>query len=148
MTRSKRMQPVVHVTANRERDAAQRLGECQQRVQAAEKRLQELIQYREEYTQQFASGGSLNTARLQDYRIFLQRLNQAVDQQIQQLQLVEQECAGLRQRWLDLHMRVQALDKVVERYRGEERSDQDKREQKESDHHANMLEERKRSRDE
>jgi flagellar FliJ protein len=148
MIRSKRMQPVVNVTANREREAAQRLGEGQQRVQAAEQRLEDLIHYREEYTQQFASGGSLNTARLQDYRIFLDRLNQAVDQQHQQVTLARQECAGLRQRWMALHTRAQALDKVVERYRGEERSDQEKRDQKESDQHAHTLREHKKSRDE
>ena len=143
MTRSKRMQPVVNVTANRERDAAQRLGECQQRVQAAEQRLEELIRYREEYTQQFASGGSLNTARLQDYRLFLSRLNQAVEQQRGFLQRACAECADLRQRWLDLHTRAQALDKVVERYRDEERSDQGRRDQKESDQHAHTLREHK-----
>ena len=148
MTRSKRMQPVVNVTANREREAAQRLGECQQRAQAAEQRLAELVHYREEYTQQFASGGSLNTARLQDYRIFLDRLNQAVDQQRHQVTLAQQECAGLRQRWMTLHTRAQALDKVVERYRGEERNEQDKRDQKETDQHALTLREHKKSRDE
>jgi flagellar FliJ protein len=139
MTRSKRMQPVVNVTANREREAAQRLGECQQRVQAAEQRLEELTHYREEYTQQFANGGSLNAARLQDYRLFLDRLNQAVEQQRGILERAHAECAGLRQRWLDLRTRTQALDKVVERYRVEERSDQDRRDQKETDEHAHTL---------
>ena len=142
MTRSKRMQPVVNVTANREREAAQRLGESQQRIQAAEQRLDELIRYREEYTQQFANGGSLNTARLQDYRIFLGRLNQAVEQQRSLLERAREECAVQRQRWLDLHTCVQALGKVVERYRDEERSDQDRRDQKETDQHAHTLRER------
>lgn len=139
MTRSKRMQPVVNVTAKREREAAQRFGECQQRVQAAEQRLAELIHYREEYTQQFANGGSLNAARLQDYRLFLDRLNQAVEQQRGLLVRAREESAAQRQRWLDLHTRAQALDKVVERYRGEERSDQERREQKETDAHAQTL---------
>ncbi len=147
MTRSKRMQPVVNVTANREHEAAKRLGECQQRILAAEQRLGDLLQYREEYTQQFAAGVSLNTARLQDYRVFLERLNQAVDQQRHQVIQVSHECEGLRQRWLALHVRAQALDKVVERYRGEERSEQDKREQKDSDEHANTLNERKKNQD-
>lgn len=147
MTRSKRMQPVVSVTANREHEAAKRLGECQKRILAAEQRLVELINYRDEYTQQFASGTSLGAARLQDYRVFLGRLNQAVDQQRHQVTVVSHECEGLRQRWLTLHVRAQALDKVVERYRGEERSDQDKREQKDSDEHANTLNERKKNQD-
>lgn len=136
MTRSKRMQPVVAVTANREREAARRLGELQQREQAAEQRLQELIHYREEYTRQFAEGGSLGAARLQDYRIFLGRLNQAVEQQQALVERARQDCAAQRARWMELHTRVQALDKVVSRYRDSERSDRDRREQKESDQRA------------
>lgn len=136
MTRSKRMQPVVEVTANREREAARRLGELRQRQQAAEQRLQELTHYREEYARQFAGGGSLGAARLQDYRIFLGRLNQAVEQQQALVERARQECAAQQARWMELHTRVQALDKVVSRYRDSERSERDRREQKEADQRA------------
>jgi flagellar FliJ protein len=44
-----------------------------------------------------------------------------------------QDCAKQRQRWMEIHTRVQALGKVVTRYRDEERSDNDRREQKDSD---------------
>lgn len=143
MTRSKRMQPVVEVTVQREREAAKRLGEAQQRVQAAEQRLDELTRYRQEYTQQFAAGDSLTAARLQDYRVFLDRLNQAVEQQHAVLGRARQDADAQRQRWLDLHTRVQALGKVVERYRDEERSHHERRLQKESDQHTLNVRERK-----
>lgn len=133
MTRSKRMQSVVEVTANSERESARVLAELQKRVLAAEQRYQELIRYRDDYTQQFASGGSLSVARLQDYRIFLGRLNQAVEQQQQLVERAQQDCAKQRQRWMAIHTRVQALGKVVTRYRDEERSDNERREQKDSD---------------
>ncbi|MFN2308639.1 MAG: flagellar export protein FliJ [Gammaproteobacteria bacterium] len=136
MTRSKRMQPVVEVTALREREAARRLGELLQREQADEQRLQELTQYRDDYTRQFASGTSLGAARLQDYRIFLGRLNQAIVQQQAVVERARQACAAQRAHWLALQTRVQALDKVVTRYRDRERSDQDRREQGESDQRA------------
>lgn len=147
MTRSKRMQPVVEVTQQREREAAKRLGEAQQRVQAAEQRLDELVRYRDEYAEQFASGGSLTAARLRDYRIFLDRLNQAVDQQRALVARAQQEAEAQRQRWLDIRTRVQALDKVVERYRGEERSQHERRLQKESDQHTLNVRDRKREED-
>lgn len=136
MTRSKRMQPVVEVTVNREREAARRLGELRQRQQAAEQRLQELIQYREDYARQFAAGGSLSAARLQDYRVFLGRLNQAVEQQQALVERARQDCVAQQTRWMELHTRVQALGKVVSRYRDSERSDRDRREQKEADQRA------------
>ena len=133
MTRSKRMQSVVEVTANRERDAARRLGDLQNREQAAVQRLEELIRYREEYTQQFADGVSLPAARLQDYRVFLSRLNQAVEAQQTLVARARQECAAQRGRWLDIRSRVQALGKVALRYRDAERDEHDRREQKETD---------------
>jgi flagellar protein FliJ len=133
MTRSKRMQSVVEVTANRERDAARRLGDLQHREQAAVQRLEELIRYREEYTQQFADGVSLPAARLQDYRVFLSRLNQAVEAQQTLVARARQECAAQRSRWLDIRSRVQALGKVALRYRDAERDEHDRREQKETD---------------
>lgn len=148
MTRSKRMQPVVEVTVQREREAAKRLGEAQQRVQAAEQRLEELARYRDEYTEQFANGGSLTAARLRDYRIFLDRLNQAVEQQRALVARAQQEAESYRQRWLDIRTRVQALGKVVERYRDEERSQHERRLQKESDQHTLNVRDRKSEREE
>lgn len=143
MTRSKRMQPVVEVTVQREREAAKRLGEAQQRLASAQQRLEELTSYREEYTRQFAAGGSLSAARLRDYRMFLDRLNQAVEQQRGVLTRAQQEADTQRQRWLDMHTRVQALGKVVERYRDEERSHLERRLQKESDQHSLNVRDRK-----
>ena len=143
MTRSKRMQPVVDVTVQREREAAKRLGEAQERLQAAEQRLEELTRYREEYARQFAAGGTLGAARLRDYRVFLDRLNQAVEQQRGLLARARQEADTQRQRWLDMRTRVQALGKVVERYRDEERSHQERRLQKESDQHTLNVRDRK-----
>lgn len=136
MTRSKRMQSVVEVTASSERESARALGELQKRVLVAEQRYRELIRYREDYTQQFADGGSLTVARLQDYRIFLGRLNQAVDQQQKLVERAQQECDKQRERWMEIHTRVQALSKVVIRYRDEERNGNERREQKDSDAQA------------
>lgn len=148
MTRSKRMEPVVEVTVQREREAAKRLGEAQQRMQAAEQRLDELVRYRDEYTDQFANGGSLAAARLRDYRIFLERLNQAVEQQRVLVVRAQQEAESQRQRWLAMRTRVQALGKVVDRYRVEERSQHERRLQKESDQHTLNVRERNSEREE
>lgn len=133
MTRSKRMQPVADVAVRREREAAARLGECQRREQACAQRLEELQRYRDEYTRQFADGGSFSAARLRDYRTFLERLNQAIEQQGELLARVRRDCEAQRRRWLDLHGRAEALDKVVSRYRVEERAGEERREQKDLD---------------
>ena len=135
MTRSKRMQPVQQLAQSREKQAAQRFGESQQYLQAQQAKLEELRAYRDQYTRDFeASGGAgLGAARMRDYRIFLNRLSEAIRQQEA---VIAQCCAQhqqSRQRWLDSRGRSRALEKLVDQYRQEEHKSQDRKEQKEQD---------------
>ena len=78
MSRSKRMKPVMQVAENREQQAARDLGAAQQRLAVQERKLEELQTYRDQYAQQFeqTGGGGIGAVRMQDYRVFLARLNQ------------------------------------------------------------------------
>ncbi len=138
MTRSKRMKPVVKVAEGREQAAARVMGEAQRQLQAQEDKLQELITYRAQYTEQFqvSGGAGLGAARLQDYRVFLSRLNQAIEQQHVRIAQCQQDCERQRSNWMATRTRSQALDKVVERYQREERRADDRREQNETDERA------------
>jgi len=68
--------------------------------------------------------------------VFLARLNEAIRQQ----QAILAECASVheqtRQQWVKTRSHHQAIDKVIERYRSEERKVQDRHEQKEQDEHS------------
>lgn len=135
MTRSKRMQPVQRVAKNREQNAVQELGQSQQNLDAQRARLEELRAYRDQYARDFEqSGGSgLGAARVRDYRIFLNRLGEAIRQQEN---LIEQCCSQhqqTRRQWLETRSHSQAIDKVVHRYRREEHRRQERREQQEQD---------------
>lgn len=138
MTRSKRMKPVVKVAEGREQAAARVMGEAQRRLSEQEQKLEELISYRAQYTEQFqiSGGAGLGAARLQDYRVFLSRLNQAIEQQHQRIEHCQQDCERQRSHWMATRTRSQALDKVVERYQREERRADDRREQRDSDEHG------------
>ena len=70
MTRSKRIRPVVEIAENRERDAARQLGVSRQSVAEQERRLEELLQYREEYNQRLTGEGSnrMGARKLQEYQ--------------------------------------------------------------------------------
>ena len=83
MTRSKRMDPVLRVAEHRERNAARLLGESRQRLEQQRQRLQELLDYREEYSRRFQQTGSggMDMKQLHEYRAFLGRLNDAVAHQ-------------------------------------------------------------------
>jgi flagellar FliJ protein len=132
------MQPVQRVAQNREQTAVQELGQSQQFLDAQQAKLEELLAYRDQYTRAFeASGGAgLDANRLQDYRVFLQRLGEAIRQQ---QALIAQCCAQheqTRQQWIATRSHSQAIDKVVDRYVREEQNQQQRREQREQDERA------------
>jgi len=138
MTRSKRMQSVQHLAQNRERDAVKKLGESQRSLETQRAKLQELRAYRDQYAQAFEStgGAGLDAIRVQEYRVFLGRLNEAIQQQ----EAVIEQCAvrheQVRQQWMATRSHSQAIDKVLERYRHAERKQQDRKEQQEQDERA------------
>jgi flagellar FliJ protein len=132
------MQPAKQVAHSRERAAVQKLGQSQQYLDAQRAKLEELRAYRDQYAKAFeASGGAgLAATRLQDYRLFLNRLGEAIRQQEA---LIVECCARheqTRQQWIETRARNQAIDKVMDRYRQDERKQEDCREQKEQDERA------------
>ena len=138
MTRSKRMQPVVEVAASKEQAAARKLGECQHEIDTRNARLTELLAYQAEYAQRFeASGGTgLDMARLQDYRVFLARLNDAIRQQRQLVEMARSDYEKMKGLWLGARQQAQAIDKVVDRFKLDEVRAQGRREQAETDERA------------
>ena len=136
MKRSRRFQPVVDDARRREEIAARRLGEARQQLREAELQLQQLESYRAEYARRLTVSGGMGSRQLQDYRCFLERLNQAIVQQRQRLhQLAEME-RQCRDEWQARYARHQAIDKVQAGYLREEQHAEARREQKQLDEHA------------
>ncbi len=138
MIRSKRMQPVQRVAQNREQSAVQEFGQSRQNLDAQRTRLEELCAYRDQYARDFelSSGTGLDAIRIQDYRVFLNRLSEAIRQQEALIEQCSCQHEQTRQQWVETRIHSQAIDKVVERYRREEHRQQDLREQKEQDERA------------
>jgi flagellar FliJ protein len=141
MTRSKRMIPVVKVAENREQAAARVMGEAQQRLAAQLRKLEELITYRDQYSSEFQqrSGQGMGVARLQDYRLFLARLNDAIQHQERVVERCQQDVERQRRHWMSTRTRTQALGKVVDRYRREEQRVVERREQHDTDERAQRI---------
>lgn len=138
MTRSKRLRPVKQVAQNREQTAVRRMGESQQLLAQQEARLAELCAYRDQYTRTFTEqgGNGIDAARLQDYRVFLARLSEAIGQQQALIEQCRSQHRQTREQWLQMRSRHQAIDKLIERFRREERRREERREQQENDEHA------------
>jgi len=138
MTRSKRMRPVQQLAQSREQKAVQKLGQSQQHLQAQQAKLEELRAYRDQYARDFEAwgGAGLGAIRMQDYRIFLSRLGEAIRQQET---AIAQCCARheqTRRQWMESRGQNRAVNKLVDRYRLEENKQLDRKEQKEQDDRA------------
>lgn len=138
MTRSKRMQPVQQLAQSREQKAVQKLGQSQQYLQAQQARLEELRAYRDQYARDFEAlgGAGLGATRMQDYRLFLTRLGDAIRQQEA---AIAQCCTRLeqsRRQWMESHGQSRAVNKLVDQYRREENKQLNRKEQKEQDDRA------------
>jgi flagellar protein FliJ len=134
MTRSKRMQPVAHVAHNRQQDAARQMGERQRQLDEHVNRLDELNSYRSEYTRRFEAGSDAMTGmNVRDYRLFLSRLNQAIEEQARRVEHARNELEQSRGQWTASRVHSDAINKVVDRFEKDERRQAERREQARND---------------
>lgn len=103
-----------------------------------EERLSELLSYRDEYQRRLHEAGAagLASGHMQEYLLFIAKLDQAVGSQRERLQEAALNYEQQKVHWLALHGKTLALDKAVERCRGEESRMDDRREQREADERA------------
>ncbi|MCP1726440.1 flagellar FliJ protein [Natronospira proteinivora] len=133
--RSERLKPVRKLADKGQQDASRELGHSQQALSEQEARLEQLENYREEYRQMFEGEGdrAIDPRRLRDERAFLSRLDEVIRQQQQVVENNMAEYERQREGWLQARTRVNALDRVSDRYRSHEARESDKQEQREMD---------------
>ena len=141
MTRSKSIKPVRKVMDDTERERAQCMARAQRRVIEAESKLQELARYHVDYSASFsrvASEGLVSTS-LRDFQVFLSRLAEAERQQERIVARAREDLATETRRWQDAAQRSKALALVVDRWSGEERRQDERRDQLETDDRAQRM---------
>jgi len=135
------MQSVAGIAKNREQNAARVLGQKRKHLEEQNAKLDELLSYREEYAKNtHISGDNGLTARqLNEYRLFLEKLNMAIMQQRERVQQASDDCDLFQVSWLKTRTHSKALDKVVEKNKKGEKLEQDKKEQHELDERVMQL---------
>jgi flagellar FliJ protein len=126
---------VQQVAASKERKAARSMGQAKQNLAQQEAKLLQLKLYHQEYLERFqqASAQGISVTQLQEYRAFLAKLDGAIQEQEKIVADSATRHTTQRDNWKQKRTRTQALGKVVERYRKEERKTEDRNEQKEND---------------
>ncbi|MES9857827.1 MAG: flagellar export protein FliJ [Sedimenticola sp.] len=138
MVSSKRFKPVQRVAESREKKAAHEFGESQRLMRAEEERLGELRRYHQEYLERFetTARGGISASQMQEYRAFIAKLDQAINQQEQVVEESHQQFVIRKESWKMKHVRTKVLEKTVDRMRQTERRTINLREQKEQDEHS------------
>ncbi len=136
--RVKRLQPLKELAGMRELREASALGEAERRLTEAERRLGDLLRYRQEYEKIFQQTASAGAAMrgLRDQQIFIARLGEAVRAQQLVIEQINDECAQARTQWREAATRKQVVGKVVDRAKAEANMKDEQRLQVESDERA------------
>lgn len=138
LKRAKRLQPVIEMAEEKEREAAARLAKMQRQLQQAEEQLAGLEQYRSDYQQQWIERGQggVTGEWLMNYQRFLSQLETAIEQQRNSVDWHQQNVAKVREQWQQLYARLEGLKKLVQRYHDQARHAADRQEQKAMDEMA------------
>lgn len=129
-SRADRLQPVVDLAAEKAEEATRTLATQQRALADAEHQLAELRRYRNEYAEM---PNGIGVSALLNRQQFLQKIDMAIVQQLNEVQRRQRALERARQEWTEARGRAKALDSVTSKYREQERKTQDRREQEQAD---------------
>ena len=115
MTRSRRLQPIAELAAQREQESSKALAETHERVDQHQALLENLERFHREYAHEPALS-TADPVRLQDYRLFMDRLEHAIARQREQLAGAQNELELQQAQWSGRRSHRKALDNATARY--------------------------------
>jgi flagellar FliJ protein len=133
MMKSKRFEPIREIASTSAKDLSRAMGEAGRKVAELEGKVQQLQSYRDDYVQNSQAAGTIDAVKLQNYRMFLDRLGEALRQQSQLLDIARAEYEKRRLMWSEKRIEAETLGRAVDKFRKEERHAADQREQREGD---------------
>ena len=136
MQKSERMQVLVNLSQRKEDEVAKALAKDQARLQHDQQKLQELKDYAAQYDQERNLLG-LSPYLTTNYQHFVNRLQQAIQQQDQQVKRSQQQVTMSMKRWQNARAKTKGMDWLKDKSVREELNIESKQEQKQIDEFAN-----------
>lgn len=132
------LQSLLDLSQLRLDEATRRLGELISGEQEASQRLELLTQYRAEYQERFvtAAQSGLSPKEWQNYRNFLQKLDDAVTQAGVMASQSKQRTAAGQQEWLTKRGKLKAFDTLSQRHQSRLDLAENRQQQKAADEHT------------
>ncbi len=136
--KSDRFKLLQRLASKKEEQAAGVLGKSKTNLVSQQSRLEELHQFRVDYHSQLQKNGQsgMTGSTMQMYRRFIGQLDQAITQQQGTVVAAEGDCAQKKHQWQQTHTTTQIYDKTVERAVGHEQHEEQRKEQRAQDEHA------------
>ncbi len=146
MLRSQRLQVVLKLEEQREKQALEVMAEAQRACEKQREQIQNLERYQQEYRDQIRScqQGVVPVSRLQGWQAFIAQLDAVIVQQQRVLNEAEAEFERRREQWQQVWERRRGMEKYIETCRRQEQQEADAREQKLSDDAASRMFQRRR----
>lgn len=138
MKRSQRLQTIIDIHVRQENDALQVLGSRQQQLAEQQEQLENLRQYCSEYQSklQERQRQGMNINQLLEFRAFADKLDKAIEGQVQAVDQYQRELQRARGKWEECHQRTKSLQRLGELAVAEELKIENRHEQSEQDARA------------
>lgn len=132
------LQSLLDLSQLRLDEATRHLGELIAGQQEAASRLELLMGYREEYNARFlaAAQNGIGREAWQNYRAFLDRIDEAITQARELVAASERRTAAGQQEWLAKRGKLKAFDTLAHRHQARVEYAEQRKEQKTLDEHV------------
>lgn len=131
MTRTQRLNPVIHHTDKKQQEALKAVAISQQALDQERLKLSQLKSYKLEYEQRHAQENHVYQAlELNEFKRFLAQLDNTISQQQQVIDLRVRELEHKRGLWQTTRVNSKVIHKVVENIHRQVKKEEQKIEQK------------------
>ncbi|MBV1915339.1 MAG: flagellar export protein FliJ [Pseudomonadales bacterium] len=138
--RSQRLKPVLDLAKLNLDKAEAEMGRCRQLLSQEQQKLTGLITYQGEYHEMVHgnTGALVSASQLQMTQAFLKQLQTAIEQQQHHITAIERQLEIVTENWRQRYGNSEAITKVIDSAKTEERAELDRKQQNETDDIAQM----------
>ena len=132
------LQPLVHLAQQKNDAATKKFGQLNQQQQAAQAKLDTLLQYRKDYQTRFqeAVQNGMSQSDLRNFQNFIQRLDEAIAQQRNANEHALSSVQTGRNELQDTQRKMKSFDTLEQRHLESEKKLAAKTEQRQQDEHT------------
>lgn len=135
MTKPFTLSPLVDLAHQKNEAATRKLGKLNQQQQNAQAKLAALQQYRRDYAEQFeqAAKQGMSPMDMQNFQRFIERLDQAIQQQLGEIERARASVQTGRHELMDTTRKMKSFDALAQRHADNEKILEAKADQRQQD---------------